>query len=632
MPATVGYPQLGKVRKSLSKEVRERLEDARLKLKFGMDYRQAVRETEWRQSYEQYMNAGDWGTSAGDPTADIVNVNISFSTINTLVPFVADENPKFLVEPFSSDATPEAAGLIQVFINRLWESDEIMGQIHLRDSVFDHLVYGDGFIKVGYQIEERPTIDASGRAVPNSEQDIAHFTVERVSPWDIWVDPYSDGLHNARWVAHRFMMPVSELKRDNRFRVVDPDMLGGGSDVSLHAVAPEDMERNNYMRSNGGWVTIFEYWDLKEKWSMAFPFGGSGDTIFRYVEWTKCPIVQIPNYRIPNSPYHIGELENISALQNELNKTRSQMITHRRRNALKWMYRRNALQEDAINALQSEKIGIGVPIDGNDPFERLLAPIDARPLSADTYQIDAQIHADVNEITGVNEYLRGSPPDIRRTATEASIIEGATNVRTRHKLLQIETAARQIGQLLLDVMTDVIPQTDFQEMNMYITGREAQKLNALWGQDDVNTDILFSPQPEIFEGKYVVFVERGSVELRNPTAKAQKYKEIVQIILASYEMLSQLGIQVNVRRLMEIWFQAEGITDTDEIFTQDEDVLMQQQMQQQMLLAQQQAPQGGAGAQLGMATQPGNARGVTATPPTDIINETNSGQLPARPY
>lgn len=630
MPETIGYPKLNKIRKSLSKEIKERLDDAKLKLLFGMDYRQATRETEWRDSYEQYMNAWEWANPS-DPTADVTNVNISFSTINTLVPFVADENPRFIVEPFSSDATPEAAGLIQAFINRLWESDEIMGQIHLRDATFDHLVYGDGFVKVGYQIEERPTIDAYGDPVENSEQDIAHFSVERVSPWDIWIDPYSDGIHNARWVAHRFMMPVSELKKDNRFKVANPDLLGGMTDISLHNEAPEDMERNNYMRSKGGWVAIYEYFDIKDKWSMAFPLDGDGDTIFRYVEWTKCPIVQIPNYRIPNSPYHIGDLENIRGLQIELNKTRSQMITHRRRNVLKWMYRRNMLQEDAIEALQSEKINAAIPIDGNDPFERLLAPIDARPLSADAYSIDAQLHADINEITGVNEYLRGSPPDIRRTATEASIIEGATNVRTRHKLIQIETAARQIGQLLLDVMTDVIPQTDFQEMNMYITGREAMKLNALWGNEDVNTDILFTPQPEIFEGKYVVFVERGSVELRNPQVKAQKFKEIVQIILASYEMLVALGIQVNVKRLMEMWFEAEGITDTDEIFEQDQDVLMAQAMQQQQAVGMQQ-PQGGAAGQLGMATQAGNPRGNTSQPPSQMINESNSGTLPAKPY
>jgi hypothetical protein len=168
------------------------------------------------------------------------------------------------------------------------------------------------------------------------------------------------------------------------------------------------------MRANGGWVEIFEFWDIKEKWSMAFPLNGDGDTIFRYVEWGKCPIVQIPNYRIPNCPYHIGELENIRALQVELNKTRSQMITHRRRNVLKWMYRRNALESDAIEALQSEKINAAIPVDSNEPFERLLAPIDARPLSPDMYQIDAQIHNDINEITGVNEYL----PLLRRLSSK----------------------------------------------------------------------------------------------------------------------------------------------------------------------------------------------------------------------
>jgi hypothetical protein len=207
-------------------------------------------------------------------------------------------------------------------------------------------------------------------------------------------------------------------------------------------------------------------------------------------------------------------------------------------------------------------------------------------------------------------------------------------VRTRHKLLLIETAARQIGQLLLDVMSDVIPQTDFEEMRMYITGREAQKLNAAMGQD-INTDIIFSPQPEIFDGKYVVFVERGSVELRNPQVKAQKYKEMIQIIIGALPILQQAGVQPNLKKFLEVWLQSEGISDTDEFLEPDQEALL---IQQQQMMAQggQGVENGGPGAsqgaQMGDATQPGNPRQSTARPPTAAVSTENSGQLPARPY
>src|SRR5690606_12578088 len=102
-------------------------------------------------------------------------------------------------------------------------------------------------------------------------------------------------------------------------------------------------------------------------------------------------------------------------------------------------YRRDRLDEDAIMAMKSSIINDAIPVDGNEPFERLVQQLTPTPLSGDIYNVDDIIRNDINEITGVNEYLRGVPQDISRTATEASIIEGATNVRTRHKLIQVET-------------------------------------------------------------------------------------------------------------------------------------------------------------------------------------------------
>lgn len=630
MPKTVGYSRNSKISRKLSKKILERLNAANDKLHYAQQFRQKQRETPWRNSYDQYMNRIGWDNS-GDPTADIVNVNISFSTINTILPFVADENPKFLVEPFSADATAENAELLQAFMNRLWESDKVRGQIHFRDFVFDYLLYGDGYMQIGYNIVEEPQYDAAGNTLEGRGTELAEFNVERLSPWDVWIDPYSDGIYNARWVCRRILVPVQELYSDNRYKIVDESALGGGvaMDTDLN---PEDQERMDYFAQIGtdnqtGWVAIFEYYDIKERWSMTFTKGAT--LPIRYLEGVKCPVVQAANYRIPNSPYHIGELENILALQEELNKTRSQMITHRRRNVMKWMYRRDRVGEDALEGMQSEAINATIPIDGPDPFERLVLPIMPQPLGQDAYMMDGQIKTDINEITGVSDYLRGQPPDSNRSATEAAIIEGAANVRTRHKLLDVETAARQIGQMLLDIMSDVIPETDYDEMAQYITGRESERLNRALGAENIQTDNILTPVPEMFTGKYVVFVERGSTELRNPQIKAQKYKDVAQILINSAPLLQELGVFVNLKQALELWLKAEGISDVDALLTPDEEALMLQQ-QMQMMGMQQPGAEGNPGA--GAPTSPGDPRQETTQPPAAMVSPQNSGMLPPRQY
>lgn len=606
--------------------MQEKLQDALDRLYLGQQYRQNMREDAWRKSYEQYMGMGRWAYSPDDPTADLVNINVSFSTINTIVPFVADENPKFLVAPESGDSDPESATVLQHFMNRLWQSKDVEGQVYVSEATFDYLLYGDGWMKVCYEIKSQPVYDMAGNDVAGDRMEVASFYVERPSPWDVWMDPYSDGLHNARWICQRIILPAKSLKNDKRY-VLTNDIEENHLDDNY--TSQEDRDR---LDDTTGYVTIYEFYDLEEEYMIAFLAGGQ--RVIRYIEHVRCPLVQLHNYRIPNSPYHMGDLEMISWLQDELNKTRSQMITHRRRNVPKWLYREQAIDEDGLEALKSGKVNDAAAVKGNEPFDFLVTQVAAAPVNADMYQQEAVIRQDINEITGVNEYLRGMPQGISRTATEASILEGATNIRTRHKLLQIEKAAKQAGQMLLDVIQEVLPLTRYEEMSMYVTGREAEKLARAAGMQP-GMDAMITPTPELFNGTYTVEVERGSTELRNPQIKSQKMRDMVTIMLNATPILMQLGIPFNMQEMLELWFEAEGIEDVDALFEMGPD---QQTLQDMMMLQQAQAMAGGAagGAPTGAPgegvaggkTPPGAPSPQTATPPMDAISSQNSGTLP----
>lgn len=630
MPETIGYARPKMVRRVLSKEMERKLKSAVDRLKLGQDFRQKEREDSWRSSVEQYLGQNAWrGYSPEDTTADLVNINISFSTINTLVPFVADEDPSFIVEPDSEDADEMSAAVLETFINRLWRSHKIRGKRALADATFDHLVLGDGWLKVGYEIVDLPTYNEVGDIIGEGRIKIAEFSVSRVSPWDMWVDPYADGLHNARWVCQRILMPFEELKKDPRYKVTDDEDFGG-MDIDPTNLSPEDTSRIDYLTD--GWVAVYEFYDIKERWMMSFI--GDGQQLVRYVEHVTAPFVQIPNYRIPNSPYHIGELEQIRSLQDEINKTRSQMMTHRRRNVMKWVVAEDRLSEEALDAMASSRVNDIIKIHTNEPIQNIIQAITPTPLSSDSYMLDDRLRADVNEITGVNEYLRGVPQNISRTATEASIIEGSTNIRTRHKLLIIETAAREAGQLLLDIIRDVLPLTAFEEMTMFVTGREAERVNRASGLDPTAGAALVTPNPEIFEGRYRVEVERGSTELRNPQVKAQQLMQMVNIMLGATPILQQLGIPFNLKRLLELWFEAEGIKDLEKFFEPDEGQAMMHQlaMQERMNAVAAAAGQGGSPGGAGISAAPGMPNRATAQAPSALIDPSNSGMLPPRGY
>lgn len=630
MPETIGYARPKMLRKSLSANMEQKLSSAIDRLDQGMRFRQREREDLWRESTDQYMAHNRWTSySPDDPTADLVSVNISFSTINTLVPFVSDEDPTFMVEPDSEDADTESSVILATFMNRIWRSPEVQGKIALGDATFDNLVLGDGYLKVGYEIVDRPAYNENGDPVGEGRIQVAEFNIGRISPWDLWIDPYADGIHNARWVCQRILVPASEIKKDKRYKVTDTEELEG-ADIDPTNLSPEDQERIDYLVD--GWVSIYEFYDIKEKWMITFV--NNARQAIRYVEQIKCPIIQLPNYRIPNSPYHMGELEQIRSLQDEINKTRSQMMTHRRRNVMKWIVAENRLSEDALDAMKSSKINDVIKVETNEPIGNIIQAVAEVPLSADAYAIDDRLRTDVNEITGVNEYLRGVPQNISRTATEASIIEGATNIRTRHKLLQIETAARQAGQTLLDIIRDVLPLTDFEEMTMFVTGKDAERLNRATGNDPFSGAVLLTPNPEVFQGRYRVEVERGSTELRNPQVKAQQLLNMVQVMAGLLPILELRGIPFNLKPLLEDWFEAEGIKDTERFFELDE---TQAQMQQLAQLQRQNEATGmigpgSGGTSTGTDAGAGEPNRATANPPEQMINPANSGMLPSRDY
>lgn len=573
----VGFPR--KFGKNPSQKIRDHVQRSRDLLEQGRAYRQVKRHDVWRQSERQYEGDHWPHTENRDPLADLVVVNQSFSTIQVIVPYITGSEPHFIVEPYSADATMRAAKAQEAYLNRWWNSTKSDAQQQLVDAAIDALVYGDGYVKSGYTIVEKQTsLDEFA--------DIVELWVQRVSPWDVWIDPYSDGIHNARWVAHRVRMSRYELENDDRYRNTGED--------NVHAApadeddAPHDDSLRGTPHANQGEPTdLVEVWDFYDLVTRTLVTFAQGDLPLRYItDVDECPIVQIANYRIPNSPYHMGDLEQLWPLQQEINKTRSQQATHRRRNAAKFASPKGALSDEAKAALQSEIVGAVVEFDNKSLNPReVIFPLELPPLSNESYAMSDIISNDIYEISGLNEYLRGAAPPIRRTATEASIIEGSTNVKTAHKLRMVERTARTLGRLLLRFAQETFPETDYDEMGLFLTARMAESANRadvqstatamaesgdLIGAEQlasdptqVYSDTILRLGPEEFEGEYEVMVEQASTELRSPAMRAQQYRDMLETLAA---LAPQTGVQVNFKHLMEMWLEAEGIKDVEAMF------------------------------------------------------------------
>jgi hypothetical protein len=574
MPSTVGYAvEPNKLR---SKQWKEAVQTARQKLVYGADERRSKREDRWVQSERQYEGL-HWDSVSDDGNSDLIVVNMSFSTVQVILPYMTGTEPRFLVAPYSGDASTKNAAIQQALLNNLWRSRQVSGMRHTKQVAWDYLVYGDGYLKVGYSIEDKRT-DESTYA------EVAKLWIARVNPWDLWMDPSADGIHNARWVCQRLWLTRDELTDNKLYSNVNDTNVAYGTSRSVADVATRrDVDAALKEVFDGSeFAVLYEFYDLVKMRMITY---STGELPLRVVEDIgSCPIVQLGNYRLPGTPYHMGELEQVWELQVELNKTRSHLITHRKRNVAKLFARRNSLEQDAIDALQSQVVNDVAFVEGDVPIDQLVKPIDLPNLSADVYNVSEVIQNDIYEITGVNEYLRGAGPNIRRTATEASIIEGATNIKSQFKLSQIEEALREVGALMLGTAKDVFPRTEYDELQLFLTGREAEAVQradmneqSLAAEQSGNMamlsqlqqiagrpmDVTVTPSPDIFQGEYEVDVESHSTEMRNPVLKEQKAREMVELVVNMAPLLAQLGVSVNYKRLIEDWFKVAGVEDVD---------------------------------------------------------------------
>lgn len=583
--------------------------------------RQQTREELWRDSERRYMGRQPI-LNADDPTADAIVVNKTFSTVVTIAPFVSTGDIEFYVRPFSSDSDSSKARYISIWLNRLWRSVDFDGKNKFELSAWDSIVYGDGYLMPSYSIETKVRRGEDGEPIPLSDKEVAYFELHNVSPWDVWIDRYSNNLKDARWYIRRLVIPLSVVEDDPTLYYKDSIDLQEAYEDAAYA---GDFFHHQMREGERDMVVLYEYYDRDLKRRVIFSEGS--EFPHQWVESVDSNLIQVPNHRVPGIPYHMGDVEQMTQLQDELNKTRSQMITYRRRNQLKFFYDENAFDDEAIEAMKSSVIGIGIPVDAsNMPVGDSFVAVTPQPIPEDAYNVATIISSDIDEITGVNEYLRGNLSEIRRTATEASIIEGSSNTKIRAKVERVERAARQVGQVILELAGEVMPTTDTRELELYLTGEEAMQVLAASGEDVYNEqgdprDAILTPDPELFTGKYEVFVQSGSTELRSPVQNEQRQREIFMTLVNVAPILQQQGVVVSLRHALTKWLESAGITDINSYLNDPTAAAgVEQAMLQQQMLGQ--PPTGGA---VGAPTQSGQPNPYAEGAPQDIVDFTNSG-------
>lgn len=508
---------------------------------------------------------------------DRIAVNLVFANVNTIWAATSTNYPKVNVHARRPDEA-DAAVIVDATVNYWWRTKPFKPEIQTADK--ESLIVGHGWVKTGWRyVEEQqnrhpndiqaemqqrqgqvdqyaadnPDLAAS---LPTDEQILSEISmtetvavedgpfVERVDPHDVFVDPEATSPRDMRWIAQRILRPIEEVKNDKKYKSA---RSGVTADYEVDAtLVPDNVKKDKEFKR----CSIYEYYDLVNG-TMCI-FSEKGDDFL--VDPTPQPysfghpFVYINNYEVPGQFYGMGEIEAIEDLQNELNKTRSQMLNHRKRGARKWLGNKRAFNQQGIAAITSDIDGQIAWVNDDIPFNEALVQIPMDAIDPGLYNWSETIEADMDTISGVSEYQRGgASQQIRRSATEASIIAEASNSRAADKLARFELVNAEIARRVVMLA------------QQYMTNDESIRIN---GQDGL--PIWGNVEPDFIKGEFDFEVEAGSTKPKN---EAYMQQQATQLFTALQPLLGSPF--VNTPELLKLFIeQGFGIKDASKYVAQ----------------------------------------------------------------
>jgi len=584
-----------------------------------------LQQENYGQLWQRLINLYRGRQYRGVATGDRLLVNIAFSTINTLAPAVSIGRPKIMVNPRKPEDGDKAV-VTESIINYWWQHYGC--QPEFQRAVKDYLILGHGWVKTGYRfVEEKKlddiqdTADEAATGNPPIVGDVESTFViredrpflERVDPFNMFVDPYATDMNDLRWIAQRSRRTLKDVKNDERYDYSARKDVG----PAVTTAYADYVATGNYdttVDADEAMCNIYEYYNI-DTGEMCI-FSDTGDKFL--VKPTKMPYVfghpyiMLRNYEIPGFFYPMGELEAIEPLQYELNETRTQMMNHRKRFSRKYLFSESAFDDAGRQALASDDDNVLVPVKGNENLQNVVVAMPAYINPQDYYNQSTLITNDIDRVSGVSEYQRGAIPETTRTAREASIIAEAGNARVAEKLVSIENSIAACAANLIMLAQQYLTG----EQTIRIVGTEAAPIWLTFDKDYISGEFDFT-------------VEAGSTAPKNEAFR----RDMALQIVSAMQPFAQAGL-VNLPKLAEYVLRTGfGVKDASAYLSQPG-----AQSPEGMPMSPDQAALAGQGLppdmtpdqMAAMQSEQGGALNAPM-PPGLIANETMTGPAPQVP-
>jgi len=516
-------------------------------------------EKDWRRYYrwyegEQWEDRGGLGAQvSSDNPRDTSTVNKTGSITNSIVPFLINDEIKFLLQP-EKPTLDEGRGvrIQQSLLNYEWRHQHITEQI--KKCARDNVIIGHCVAKTGYTVE----VDESRKVEDNGAINYADYIrqdapwVERVNPLNFIFDLSAKDhtLHTARWCAEVFFVPYADVLSNKTY---DYQTLGelrsGDSSVATKAafemlgVDPRAMKAMQTVTlPEDNLVALIEIWDKKYKKRMIYADGCPRPL---FVEGWPFPYLKNFPYAMctyidaPNQPYGIGLPRWIEDQQIQLNRARTLEQDVARKSRPRCAAGENTQPEEITKWLNGDDIIVGD-----------IKPIPQADLLPSFQIYQQNIQRDIEEMTGADALLQGGRLPSRTTAGEVGTRARLTGLKLDQHVVDFEEFVEEIGTQVLAHLKKFRTTADV----IKVVGPDG----AFW-EHYTNEDILDDVE---------VDVEYFAAPKTDPDLEKQQALQIFQLAVQALPALAQTGAPdtFNMPALVGWLLDKFGVMDKNRFF------------------------------------------------------------------
>ncbi len=413
----------------------------------------------FRKKYSGETNWDTWRRYyRGQWPGGILPVNLYFKMIRTIVPRIYYRNPSISITASKPGMENILfAKILQRIDNKLIDTMGIKQT--MKRMVQNAVMFGTDFGKLGYGTEYVPAHDmldddteAPGEKHTRKRDNYLEYNslVQPHMPWFLSCHPGNIILpegtadyNAARWIAHHTTMPLADLQADKRFKNTADLKTSKSSFLGkkMRKDVPDDM------------IDLYEVHDKKTREVFVYaPFGDEKKIVFEGDDDMQVN-GRLPFYRLvfnedDESAWGVPDSQIIAPQQRELNETRTLIMKHRRISIVKLLVQQGALTADEESKLIDENVQAVIKIAG-DPSTGI-KELSPGNIPAGLIESMELTEREVQEILGLgtNQFGEYAPGSADRSATEANIVNQATQIR-------IDERRDMVADMLTDMVTDM---------------------------------------------------------------------------------------------------------------------------------------------------------------------------------